>query len=62
MCDIRLSYISRTPEPVLGYNVLEIVVDAHSECASIPFNKLQEDGAVNIARELVADVWSVYLT
>jgi hypothetical protein len=56
MCNIRLSYISRTSEPVPGYNVLEIVVDVHSECASNPFNKLQGDGAVNVTCELFADV------
>lgn len=56
MCNIRLSYISRTSEPVPGYNILEIVVDVHSECASSPFNKLQGEGAVNVTCELFADV------
>jgi hypothetical protein len=56
MCNIRLSYISRTSEPVPGYNNLEIAIDVHSECTSSPFNKLQGDGAVNVACELFADI------
>lgn len=55
MCNIRLSYISRTSEPVPGYNILEIVVDVHSDRASSPFNKLQGDGAVNVSCELFTD-------
>jgi hypothetical protein len=56
MCNIRLSYISRTSEPVPGYNILEIVVDVHSDRASSPFNKLQGDGAVNVTCDLFTDV------
>jgi hypothetical protein len=41
---------------VTSDNILEIVVDVHSDRASSPFNKLQGDGAVNVTCELFADV------